>query len=209
MREFGLLGSASAETTPPARGEERPAFLQSLRQRNRFPPALLRAEPPDALLQADDGADYQRVSCGDEPRRETETVISIFPYQSGSISSPIGSSRSIEISYFCIQTSNIEDYETWNHQMYADRRLLSGGGRLQGNPKQDGRIRRRRGGDRDCRIHELRRMPGQESRAAGKGTGETGSRHDSFRLVHPEGNADRVSLPVRQENEKHRGERFR
>ena len=37
------------------------------RQGNRFPPALLRAEPPDALLQADDGADYQRVFGGDEP----------------------------------------------------------------------------------------------------------------------------------------------
>ena len=58
--------------------------------------------PPDALLQADDGADHQRISCGDEPGRETEIVISRFLYQSGSISSLIGSTNLIKFPYFCI-----------------------------------------------------------------------------------------------------------
>ena len=59
MREFGLSAVH--------------LLNQSLRQGNRFPPALLRAEPPDALLQADDGADHQRVSCGDESWQNPKT----------------------------------------------------------------------------------------------------------------------------------------
>ena len=62
-----MMGISRVSLNKAVRGEERPAFLRPLRKRNRFPPALLRAEPPDALLQTDDGADYQRVFGGDEP----------------------------------------------------------------------------------------------------------------------------------------------